>query len=60
MDCLQKIVPGVNRKHSVSSEFGQEHVDLLKQYSYWDDKLNNQKQLIDEATSKHKGNGKKE
>ena len=38
----------------------QEHVDLLKQYGYWDDILNNRKQLIDKAASKHKGNGKNE
>ena len=38
----------------------QEHMDLLKQYGYWDNILNNRKQLIDEAASKHKGNGKKE
>ena len=65
MDCLQKIVPGVEHKHLYMGNYYfqslmQEHVGRLKQYSYWDDILNNQKQLIDEAASKHKGNGKKE
>ena len=38
----------------------QEHVDLLKQYGYWDNIINNQKQLIDDATSKDTGNGNQE
>ena len=65
MDCLQKIVPVVKRKHLYMGNYyfqslTQEHMDLLKQYSYWDHILNKQKQLIDKAASKHKGNGKKE
>ena len=65
MDCLQKIVSGVKHKHLYIGNYCfqslmQEHVDLLKQYSYWDNILNNRKQLIDETASKHKGNGKKE
>ena len=38
----------------------QEHMDLLKQYSYWDHILNSWKQLIDEATSQHQGYGQNE
>ena len=38
----------------------QEHMDLLKQYGYWDHILNSQKQLIDEAASQHQGNGQNE
>ena len=38
----------------------QEHVDLLKQYSYWDHIVNSQKQLINEAASQHQGNGQNE
>ena len=54
MDCLQKIVPGVKCKHLYMGIYyfqslTQEHMDLLKQYSYWDHILNSQKQLIDEA-----------
>ena len=65
MDCLQKIVPGVKRKHLYMGNYYfqslmQEHVDLLKQYSYWDHILNSWKQLIDKATSQHQGNGQNE
>ena len=38
----------------------QEHVDLLKQYGYWDHILNSQKQLIDEAASQHQDNSQNE
>ena len=65
MDCLQKIVPGVKHKHLYMGNYyfqslTQEHVDLLKQYGYWDNIINNQKQLIDDATSKDMGNGNQE
>ena len=65
MDCLQKIVPGVKCKHLYIGNYyfqslTQEHMDLLKQYGYWDNILNNWKELIDEATSKDTGNGNKE
>ena len=64
MDCLQKIVPGVKHKHLYMGNYyfqslTQEHVDLLKQYGYWDI-INNWKQLIDDATSKDTGNGNQE
>ena len=62
MDCLQTIVPGVKHKYLYMGNhyfqsLTQEHIDLLKQYGYWDHILNSQKQLIDEATSQHQGNG---
>ena len=65
MDCLQKIVPGVKCKHLYMGNYyfqslKQEHMDLLKQYGYWDHILNSQKQLFDEAASQHKGNGQNE
>ena len=56
MNCLQKIVPGEKAQTLVQSLM-QEHMDLLKQYSYWDHILNTWKQLIEEATSQHQGNG---
>ena len=63
-DCLQKIVPGVKHKHLYMGNYyfqslTHEHMDLLKQYGYWDI-INNRKQLIDDATSKHMGNGNQE
>ena len=65
MDCLQKIVPGVKHKHLYMGNYyfqslTHEHMDLLKQYGYWDNIINNRKQLIDDATSKHTGNGNQE
>ena len=65
MDCLQKIVPGAKHKHLYMGNYyfqslTQEHVDLLKQYGYWDNIINNRKQLTDDATSKDTGNGNQE
>ena len=65
MNCLQKIVPGVKHKHLYMGNYyfqslTQEHMDLLKQYGYWDNIINNRKQLIDDATSKDTGNGNQE
>ena len=56
MDCLQKMLPGVKRKHLYMGNYYfqsliQEHVDLLKQYGYSNHILNSWKQLIDEAAN---------
>ena len=65
IDCLQKIVPGVKHKHLYMGNYyfqslTHEHVDLLKKYGNWDNIINNRKQLIDDATSKHTDNGNQE
>ena len=54
MDCLTKIVPGMQKKHLYMDncnmcKMTDDHVQLLKNYGYWENIITNRKKLLEQG-----------
>ena len=54
MDCLTKIFPGMQKKHlymdnCTMHEMTDDHVQLLKNYGYWENIITNRKKLLEQG-----------